>query len=119
MFQVKNGKKSKFLRNSNSTLFKLSVLHALRKKRWVTGTFILKKAIENIKPLFVIKKRKKLNQVIPLKPATQYQIARRQLGKNFHSAKLIYDSYLKRSTLFKQKVEVHRVAEANRMRIRA
>jgi hypothetical protein len=77
MFQIKHGKKSKSIKRSNSILFKLSVLHALKKKRWVSGTFIFKKAIENVKPLFIVKKQKNFVQVIPLKSVMQQKNAHR------------------------------------------
>jgi len=71
MFPIKNGKKSKELKFSSNTLIKLSIFHALRKKRWIPGTFILKKAIENVRPLFTVRKNRNFVQVIPLNLSMQ------------------------------------------------
>jgi small subunit ribosomal protein S7 len=131
-FIMKNGKKTKAQKIIEEILIRLSIQHSKKSKVWVSGASIFQQAILNVTPVFEIKSFQK-GQAAQSRPVpcplnrqktTAYrwilEEARKKKGVpiSYSIAAILYESYNGRGKVFGKKIQVHKIAEANRLSIK-
>jgi len=116
---------------THDVLVRLSIHHAQKTKNWLPGQSIFAQALENLKPAFEIRKKRKggSTQLIPFPCPLKrqkslafrwiLQAAReKKVEKSFAIAQIIYACFSREGKVFQKRNEIHKLAEANRMAIR-
>ena len=116
-FYYKKGNKILSLKHSSDLFLSLSILHALRTKKWLPGYYIYHKALQTIRPIFKLSstKRNRNSQVIPIFFELQKKSGQRALLSEADKLRAIYASFLSKGRLFKQKRELHRLVASKRL----
>ena len=129
---MKNGKKTYANEIAQNVFLRLSIHHAKRTNTWVPGSILFNKAIENVQPIFEIRKYRKGGTTqflpVPCPLSRQRSLAFRwileaarqekKIDLSFSLAQILYASFCREGKVFQKRNENHKLAEAHRMSIR-